>query len=130
MFKPLSDALALVLALTLAEPDAERPRIDAAHEAMQTRWGQLAVRPAENTEAQAEVLTFNGRVIEGFRAGNLWIVGVEAVSEEMDRVMIAAAEPNQPVPTQFNALTVTPKGAALERGGIVLKLGAAAASVR
>jgi hypothetical protein len=126
MFKPLSDALALVLALTIAEPGAKSPEIDAAHEAMATRWGQLAVQPVENTEAPAEVLTLDGRVIEGLTAANLWILRVEAIDDEADRAVIAAAEPGQHVPTRFNALTITPKGAAVERGGIVLNLGSVA----
>jgi hypothetical protein len=123
MFKPLSDALALVLALTLAEPEAERPALDAAHRAMATRWGELSVRSVEHSEAAAEVLALDGRVIEGLSAANLWIVRVEAVSAQVDRAVIAAAEPDQAVPTRFNALTITPAGATLESGGITLKLG-------
>jgi hypothetical protein len=119
MFQSLSDALALVLALSIAEPGTQRPAVEAAHAERPTRWGTLAVTRSPDDR---EHLTLDGQRVEGIAADNLWIVRVEPLSPREDRALIASGMADSGVPTRFTALTVSRAGARVERGAIALEI--------
>ena len=120
MFKPLSDALGLVIALSFATGHEASPAADTLVSAP-TRWGALSVeRSADDTTL--DTLTLNGLPVEGVEGRSLWIVAVEPVSPEADRAVIATAEAETGPPTVFRALLITPAGARLEEGGLAITL--------
>jgi hypothetical protein len=121
MFKPLSDALGLVLALSLAGPDERAATLAETHAEAPTRWGRLAV-DRDGRGGARDGLSLDGRPVPGVESGTLWIVRVEPVSPEADRAVIAAGDGAGWPPTRFSALTITRDGARLETGGIELRL--------
>lgn len=127
MFKPLSDALGLALALSIANPsDATHPpaALDASRPAMaETRWGALAVSQTAPADA-GQAVTLRGEPVAGLSAERLWIVRVDPVSPDADRAVIATAAPGQPV--RFHAVTITATGARPEPGSVALRLRGAA----
>lgn len=120
MFKPLSDAMGLVLALSFAGTHEAAPPTDA-HVAASTRWGALAVARDAQPDSP-DTLTLDGRPVEGIAGHGLWIVTVEPVAPDADRAVIASAEAESGPPTLFRALIITPQGARVERGTLALRL--------
>lgn len=126
MFKPLSDALGIVLALSLASPDERAGVLEETHAEAPTRWGRLAV-DRDGRGGARDGITLDGRPVPGVESGTLWILRVEPISPDADRAVIAAGDGADWPPTRFNALTITRHGARLETGGIELRLRGVAA---
>lgn len=126
MFKPLSDALGLALALSFAAHPEEASRIDAAHTEAPTRWGQLTIH-RDALAGREDAVMLDGIAIDGLVGQRLWIVAVEPISGDADRAVIAAAETDSEPPTRFRAVTITRDGAQIERGALELRLRGTAA---
>ena len=121
IFKPLSDALGLALALTMTAPSDKAPTRGRDHSIAETRWGTLAIVPAPQPGG-GQTVTLNGVAIGGLSEPRLWIVTVEPVSPEADRAVIGAALTDNAPPTRFRAVTISAIGAHPEPGGLELTL--------
>lgn len=121
IFKPLSDALGLALALTMTAPSDKAPTHNRDHSTAETRWGTLAVVPAQQP-GEGQTVTLNGAPVAGLTEPRLWIVTVEPVSPEADRAVIGAALAPDGPPTRFRAVTIGAIGAHPEPGGLELTL--------